>query len=93
MKKEIFEIKLKELEKRYELDKKNLIVEYCIKNNPYKIGDIFTDTQGSIKIENIKYSPNKLCCVYYGIVLKKDGNPRKDGSKRSAYQINEIVKK
>jgi hypothetical protein len=92
MEKSTLDIELKKLNEQYELDKKKLIMNYCFKNNPYKIGDKFTDHLGSIIIEQIKYSSVDFCCVYIGIELKKDGNPRKDGSKRKAYQTNELKK-
>jgi hypothetical protein len=67
-------------------------ITYCKANNPYKIGDIFTDHIGSIKIEKIIFdlSSNELCCVYFGVELKKDLTPRKDNSKRNAWQSNDI---
>ena len=74
----------------YEQRKKDLIKSYCIANNPYKIGDVFTDHFGSIKIEEIRYSINSRCCVYYGIELKKDGTPKKSGAKSTAWQSNEV---
>jgi len=64
--------------------------QYCDRNNNYEIGDIFTDHMGSVLIENIGYHYREIpCCVYYGVELKKDGTPRKDGSKRQARQSNE----
>lgn len=64
--------------------------QYCNENNSYKVGDIFTDHIGSIVIESINYRLfENPCCIYYGVELKKDGTPRKDGSKRQAWQSNE----
>jgi hypothetical protein len=78
----------------YEESKKQLIKRYCIANNPYKVGDVFTDRIGSIKIQVIKYSAGGIlggpCCVYFGTELKKDGTPKKNGAVRCAYQINEV---
>jgi hypothetical protein len=74
----------------YEESKKQLIKRYCIANNSYKVGDVFTDHFGSIKIEEIRYSIDSRCCVYYGIELKKDGTPKKSGVKSTAWQINEV---
>lgn len=77
----------------YNLEKKKAINKYCDANNPYKVGDIFTDHIGSIKIEKIMYDYSlSLCCVYFGSELKKDGTPRKDGNKRNAWQTNSISK-
>ena len=56
MTKELLDAKLSQLEKEYDLNKKVLMRRFCDANNPYKVGDIFTDHIGSIKIEKIKYS-------------------------------------
>lgn len=94
MKKEELEIELKKLELDYENRKRQLLKEFCDKNNPYKIGDIFTDHIGSIKIERIKYSLSLYrgnpCCVYCGIELKKDLTPKKIQTIREAWQSNDI---
>jgi hypothetical protein len=74
----------------YEESKKQLIKRYCIANNSYKVGDVFTDFMGSIKIEKITYSSHSRCCVYFGPELKKDGTPKKDGTVRVTYQSNEV---
>lgn len=90
MKLEELNERLKDLRNKYDSDVLHFKREYCDRNNPYKVGDIFTDHIGSIIIESIKYYPiDKPCCVYYGIELKKDGTPRKDSSKRQAWQSNE----
>ena len=92
MKKEELDSKLSQLEQEYSLNKKKLIIEFCDANNPYKVGDIFTDHIGSIRIEKIKYSlyMGKPCCVYYGVELKKDLTPRKIQMNRKAWQSNDI---
>ena len=82
---------LEALEKSHLLAKMVLMREYCNENNPYKIGDTFTDHIGTVLIEKIMYSYGiNTSCVYLGLELKKDGTPRKDGSKRNAYQCNEV---
>jgi len=96
MTKEEMDSKLSQLEQEYSLNRKQIIKDFCDYNNPYKIGDIFTDHIGSIKIERIKYSFSNLrdkpCCVYHGIELKKDLTPKKLVIKRDAWQSNEIKK-
>jgi len=42
--------------KEYEENKTALNIEYANANNPYAIGDVFTDHMGSIRIESIEYS-------------------------------------
>jgi hypothetical protein len=90
MTKETLDKQLAQLLADYEQQKKELIKAYCIANNPYKVGDVFTDHIGCIKIEKITYSIHSMCCVYFGSELKKDGTPKKSGAVRSAYQKNEV---
>jgi hypothetical protein len=90
MKKETLDNRLAQLLADYERSKKELIKAYCIANNPYKVGDVFRDHFGSIKIGKIKYSILNMCMVYYGHELKKDGTPKKNGAVRCAYQSNEV---
>ena len=77
----------------YEIARNKAISEFCAANNPYKIGDVFADHIGKIVIESIKYGwpayNSTPCCIFYGPELKKDGTPKKNGTKRSAYQYNE----
>ncbi len=86
--------KLKILEQEYKLKQNEVIKQYCDDNNPYKIGDKFTDHIGTILIEKITYSHSILSsapnCVYFGPELKKDGTPKKNGDKRKAWQSNDI---
>jgi len=94
MTKETLDQELAALLADYEQSKNELIKRYCIANNPYKVGDVFTDRIGSIKIEKIKYSTSGFisgpCCVYFGPELKKDGTPKRSGAVRTAYQSNEV---
>ncbi len=78
----------------YESNEKKLIREFCDSNNPYKIGDIFTDHIGIIKIEQIGYDYSSIngtpCCIYKGSILNKDLTPTKKKEKtRTAYQLHE----
>ena len=90
--KENYEKELKALEQEFELRKRNLIKLYTQKNSPYKVGDIVKDHIGSIIIEKIKYGTEYGTgfprCSYFGLELKKDLTPRKDGSKRWVYKSN-----
>ena len=79
--------------KEYESKRKDLVRKYCDANNPYKIGDKFTDHNGTILIESIKYNIDymiKPCCIYFGRELKKDGKLKKNMAKRNAWQLNDI---
>jgi hypothetical protein len=98
MNREELEQKIKELESQLKKEKSALIKQFCDDNNPYKVGDIFTDHMGSIIVEKIAYIHSKYYgtyyCQYLGSVLKKDGTPRKDNSKRWALQTHDVkVKK
>ena len=90
MTKETLDQELADLLADYEHSKKQLIKRYCIANNPYKVGDVFTDHFGSIKIESITFSIRTECCVYFGPELKKDGTIKKSWTVRSAWQSNEV---
>ena len=84
--------KLNKLLSEYNKKKKEAIIDFCDKNNPYKVGDVFEDHVGKIIIEKIDYyfagGLREYGCVYFGFELKKDGTKRKDLSKRWAYQSN-----
>lgn len=51
MKKEDLSKKLSDLQQEFELKRKEAIREYCDANNPYKVGDKFTDHLGTILIK------------------------------------------
>lgn len=93
-----YESRSKEINERFEKEKKELAKEYAFANNTYKEGDIIADSVGSIKIERIQYSVggnwlNKYPeCVFSGVELKKDLTPTKKGEKRKIYQSNVIKK-
>jgi hypothetical protein len=87
--------KLTMLYKEYKSNVDEINREYALSNNPYKVGDIFTDHNGSILIEQIKWTTNDFyneppCCTFYGVELKKDGTPKKSGTKRRAWQFNDV---
>lgn len=93
--KQNLKIDIQNLENLFIQKKKELVINYLSKNNPYKVGDIFTDHLGSIKIERIGFffhlSKVELSCsTYSGKVINKDGTFNKKGLKRTAYQSNEL---
>lgn len=79
------------IKKAYEVDKRNLAIEFAKSNNPYKVGDVIEDHIGKLKIEKIMVNiinydlPN---CNYYGVELKKDGTLCKRQTGRCIYQSN-----
>lgn len=84
--------RLEELETKFKIDKKNLLMEFVNHNNPHKIGDIVTDHIGSVQIKKIKYSYGSFgqspCAVYEGLELKKDLTPAKKLTTRYVFQSN-----
>lgn len=88
--------KLKELTDNFDRDKSLLAKQYAFSNNTLKVGDIVGDSVSKILVEKIMYtagggfSNNTPECVYFGIELKKDNTPRKDGNKRKIYQSKVI---
>lgn len=91
---EDYKDKLNELRSEFSIKEDELMKEYVKSNDPYNIGDNFTDHIGTILIEKKYYGTpglsNKPCVVYYGAELKKDGTPKKNGKKRKAWQSNAI---
>lgn len=93
MTKEDLRLRLQELEQQHHMKQKEVMREYCDANNPYKIGDKFTDHLGTILIEKISYCYTFLVtpsCVYFGTELNKNGQPNKRNTKRNAWQFNEL---
>lgn len=94
MKPEELKEKIKELEREIKLKRSELIRQYCNAKNPYKVGDIFTDHIGHIKITKIRYSvgidyySTDACCIYEGEVLTMDKKPKKRPTMREAWQSN-----
>lgn len=94
---EDYDLRLKEINERFEKEKQELAKEYAFSNSSYKLGDIITDNVGSIKIERIQFSTGGFYrqhpeCVFTGVELKKDLTPTKKGEKRKIYQSS-IIKK
>jgi hypothetical protein len=86
----------REIEKQIEVEankkKRELNVRYAMELNTYSKGDKVTDHIGTVLIDEIRVSNGSLggmpCCVYYGLELKKNGEPRKDKSRRGVYGSN-----
>lgn len=87
--------KLAEIARRAETTRKAVMLEYAKANNPYKIGDVFTDHMGSIEITEVLYSlvEKYPCAVYGGIILNSNGDKNKSGKTRRAHQSNAINEK
>ena len=61
-----------------------------MEHNPYKIGDVVEDHIGKVIIESITISihTDPPTCVYYGVIINKDGSKSKLNKKRAAFQAN-----
>jgi len=89
-------IKLADLQAKLKIEEKKLIKEYVQSNATLKIGQIATDSSGSIEIDLIygsRINSNHIPVItYYGVILKKDGTPKKNRERRSIYQTALILK-
>jgi hypothetical protein len=89
--------KMNDINIRVSREQKEVGRQYAFSNNPHSIGDVVTDHIGSIKVEEIKWTIDHgtllPTCVYYGVVLKKDGTPTKKGDRRPVWQSNLILEK
>lgn len=90
MNKEDLKVQLLKIDKWCSNKKAELLTAYCDEHNPYKIGDIVYYSGGSIRIQRISYYLNTTdpCCIYRGIVLKKDGTPKKGNPVGEVYQYH-----
>jgi hypothetical protein len=90
MKKEEFDRKIIEIEKKSNDDKRILARQYAISNNPYKIGDVIEDHYHIIKIEKwtVRGTVSNPSLLYQGVVLKKDLTPKKNQDDAIMYQTN-----
>lgn len=69
---------------------KQLKKEYCLEHNTKQVGQTFTDHSGdTILIQKILTDSHNLCCVYEGVLLNKDGTPKKKSKPRQMWQCNE----
>lgn len=69
--------------------KKAAFFEYVRTNAKHKIGDIVSDSSQTIRVEKIEFSVygrNDVSIYYYGPMLTKKGEPRKDGQKCAVWE-------
>jgi len=91
-----YEQELEALNAEHKRKCNNLMATFALSNNTVMKGDKFTDHIGTIIVEDIKINVSRYelpSCIYFGLVLKKDGTPKKDGEKRWAYQTNKLKDK
>ena len=84
-----------EVHKKFSLEMKKLNREYAYSNTNVKVGDIISDHNGTIKVDDIgwafSYMETLPGCLYSGIRLKKDLTPYKSKERETIYHGN-IVK-
>lgn len=70
-------------------DKNKLMHTYAIDNAKHSIGDVLTGNCDTIIVERLRWTSgmlgNEPQVVYYGPILTKKLQPRKDGAKNSVY--------
>ena len=90
MTKDELKAKIAEIERMAELQKEQAYFEYVRTNAKYKIGDVVSDSTDTIRVEEIKFSVtrqfNEVSIWYWGPMLTKKGEPRKDGQKRAVFE-------
>lgn len=90
MKQEELYNELRNLISQYDIKRNNILKKYCDKNNPFQIGDRFSDTIGEIIIDKIDYVfelPNPTCSFTGRKVLK---NGQISPNIRTTYRIFEL---
>lgn len=80
--------KIAHIEHVAEMQKKAAYREFVESNAKCKIGDIVSDATDTIRVERIEYSVfhKDISIYYFGPVLTKKGEPRKDGTKRAVFE-------
>jgi len=77
--------------KEFEFNKRVLSRDYAFSNNTIKVGDIIKSAQGSILVDEVKFTVSVRgelpYCSYWGRLLTKEGKLRKDGKRRRITQM------
>lgn len=83
-------LKLKEADEKYRLERSKILAEYARSNDIVEDGDLVTDHIGSIKVHDrkVSYGNGFPCMMYHGVRQKKDGTPFKSGEYTWIYQSN-----
>lgn len=69
--------------------KKAAYYEYVAANAKHKIGDVVSDNSDTIRVEKIAFNIKgsvEVSIYYWGVMLTKKGEPRKDGQKRAVWE-------
>lgn len=91
-----FENERKELNRREHASIESILKKWANDNSPFAIGDIIEADRTIIRIDRIlgrkSLYTGKLYCVYFGFVLTKQLNKRKDESRTSIYGDGREIK-
>lgn len=78
------------IEHEAELKKKDAIREYIETNALYRIGDVVSDSSGTICVERIGYSrltnDGSVVIYYFGHILTKKGLQKKNGQTMCVFE-------
>jgi len=90
MTKEELKEKIAAIDRLAKTQKNAAFYEYVRTNAKHKIGDIVGDATDIIRVESISFTEyhGDISIYYYGPLLTKKGEPRKDGAKRSVFEAN-----
>lgn len=82
----------KELQEKFEFDKKALARKFAFEHNPVKIGDWVGDNGTFLRVESwgvtTRWQDGYPCLVYRGTTCKKNGEPRKNAKNDCVFQSN-----
>lgn len=70
-------------------EKKHLAYkQYATENAKYKVGDVVSDRQDTIRVESINFNVfnGNVSIFYWGPRLTKKGQPYKGGGKRAVFE-------
>ena len=92
MDKETYDAQIKDLNITHRNNLCDLMKKYAAECSSKKIGGVFTDHIGSIKVESIGFDnfSQYPSATYYGLELTKKLVPKKSGESRRACQCNEV---
>ncbi len=94
MDKEQYLTKKKSIQADFDSEMLGINSAYAFSNSPVEVGDIVTGHYQTIKVDKIKLSAGRgelPQCVYFGAVLTKKGEPRKDGERNQVWQCDLIA--
>jgi hypothetical protein len=89
---EFYKSQMAAIEAAAQKSKRDLMLDFARKNNPYKKGDIIEDMNKKIRIDGMfvgmPFLGSLPCMVYVGVILLKNGTPNKLGKTDEIYQNN-----